>query len=117
MFLSRRPTGAVADIAVDEDVPRVILEIGQGVPVPGIGQQVERDHAVARAQAPADQVGADEPGPAGNQYRPVHAVRPSFLGRPIIDIARCIGVSIGLSPPGFKPVYALSAWKACGIGG
>src|SRR5215470_6215837 len=59
----------VADVALDERVARVALEIGQVGGISRVGQLVEIDDAVVRVRGEdvADEVGADEAAAAGDQ--------------------------------------------------
>ncbi len=59
----------VADVAPDERVPRVALEVRQVGRVPRVGQLVEVDDAVVSVcrEDVTDEVGADEPASAGDQ--------------------------------------------------
>ena len=54
----------VADVA-DDELDADALEVRR---VAGVGQLVEHAHLVAGGQEPLDEVGADEPGPAGDQH-------------------------------------------------
>ena len=71
---------AVADVAADEEVVGVVLEVGQVVEVARVREQVEvhdaRQVALARQ---AHEVGADEPGAAGDQPGLLHDPRASPL--------------------------------------
>jgi len=59
---------AVADVALDEDVARIVLERGQGLEIAGVGELVEvDDRFVALGDPVEDEIGADEAGAAGNQ--------------------------------------------------
>jgi hypothetical protein len=68
----------VADVALHEDDP--ILEVAKALAVARVGKQVVRDDMVVRValQAVADEVGADEPGGAGNEQPHRRAV---YAGR------------------------------------
>ena len=76
---------AVADVALEKRVARVVLEIGQVGGIPRVGQLVEIDDAVVRVrrQDVADEVGADEAASAGDQqlHRSTLASRPRSLRR------------------------------------
>jgi hypothetical protein len=39
-----RDQNRIGDVALHEDMTRVVLQIGQGVQIPGVGQEVEVDH-------------------------------------------------------------------------
>lgn len=58
----------VADIAVDKDVPLVVLDILQVLQVAGIGQGVQIDDANVRVlfQHIVDKGSSDKPGAAGD---------------------------------------------------
>src|SRR5690606_22844696 len=58
---------AVADVALDEDVVRVPLQWFQRVPVSGVGEQVQVDHAHAAGNRVQHEVRADESGAAGDE--------------------------------------------------
>ena len=59
---------AVGDVAVNELVARLPLEIGEAFAVPRVGEFVEHDHAEVRLrEQQAHEVAADEPGAAGDQ--------------------------------------------------
>ena len=68
------------------------VEAGEALAVAGIGQGVEHHHAVARMvrAPPADEIGADEPGPAGDEklshVRPCASACPAA---PPTSAARC----------------------------
>ncbi len=74
---------AVADVAVDELVAGVGLDVAQVLEVPGVGQLVEVDDADVRV-APedvADEVAADEAGAPRDEERLAIQIcgQPSFL--------------------------------------
>ena len=59
---------AIADVALDERVARVVGDVGQAGQVAGVGQRVEDRHlVVGRGEHVADVVGTDEPGRAGHE--------------------------------------------------
>ena len=66
---SRESTSAcVADIAVDEAVALVALDLSQVFQVAGISEFVEIDDAqIGLTQSHADESGADKPGPASDE--------------------------------------------------
>src|SRR5205823_10647646 len=70
----------VGDVALDEDVLRVILQVRERVEVPGVRQLVEVDHGQARTLPPqiADEVRPDESGAPGDQngWHAIAAPRP-----------------------------------------
>lgn len=59
----------VADIAVDKDVPLVVLDVLQVLQIAGIGQGIQVDDANVRIlfQHIVDKGGSDKPGAAGNE--------------------------------------------------
>ncbi len=60
--------GGVADVALNEAVAGVVLDVAQVVEVAGVGELVEVDDiVVVMAQEPAHEVGADEAGAAGDE--------------------------------------------------
>ena len=63
----------VADVALDER--ERALDVGEALPVPGVGEQIEDDDVVVRVlhRPVAGEVRADEPGAAGDED--VHGVR------------------------------------------
>ena len=59
---------AVADVALHEGEARVVVDVAQGRQVAGVGERVEDgDLVVGGREHVADVVGADEPGPAGDE--------------------------------------------------
>ena len=59
----------IGDVALHKAIARVVLDVGQGLAVPGIGQQVEvGDRGVAGGQQVMDEIAADEAGAACDQY-------------------------------------------------
>src|SRR3984957_11482373 len=62
--------GLVADIALHENVARIVLQAGEVLDIAGIGQRVEYHHPpFARVRQPvAHEIGADKAGSAGNEY-------------------------------------------------
>src|SRR5690606_15540674 len=60
---------AVLHLAVHEGVARGVREAFEVAEAAGVGERVERDDARGRrpAEEPADEVGADEPGAAGDE--------------------------------------------------
>src|SRR5207249_287105 len=68
----RGPDGLpVGDVAADELVPRVALDVLEVGEVAGVGQGVEVDdrHAGVGGEEVADEVRPDEPAPAGHEQR------------------------------------------------
>ena len=64
----------VGDVALDEPVPRAVVDVAQGGEVSGVGQRVVHgDLVVGVGQDPAHVVGSDEPGSAGDEL--LHAGR------------------------------------------
>jgi hypothetical protein len=72
----------IADVAVHEHVPRVVMQRRQRVRVAGIGQFVQIDHVQAIGDRLQHEIGADEASSAGHQQcldlcgGVVHSVRP-----------------------------------------
>ena len=59
----------IGDVALHEAVARVVLDVGQGLAVTSIGQQVEvGNRGVAGGQQVMDEIAADEAGAACDQY-------------------------------------------------
>ena len=64
----RRDLRALADIAPDEEMPRVAAQRRQASDVPGIGELVEVDERLARFLEPVeDEIGADETRASGDE--------------------------------------------------
>ena len=59
----------VTDVAVHETIERVVLDVEQIVHIAGIGQLIVDDDTIVGVfvQHVANEVGADEPGPAGDE--------------------------------------------------
>jgi hypothetical protein len=71
--------GGVADVPADEAVARGAAGLAQVGEVAGVGQLVERDHAVPRvrvAKSVPHEMGADETGPA--RHEQFHSSSPRF---------------------------------------
>ncbi len=84
---------AVADVAADEDVPRVAPERFQAAEVAGVGELVEIDDGLGRARQPfQNEVGADEAGSAGDENHGIGEGNPG--GRGARDAARAEADSI-----------------------
>src|SRR5690606_21148311 len=64
----------VADVAMDENVVRVVLQGGQRIEIARIGQCVEVDHAGAGSNGFENEVATDETGTAGD--KPCRHVSP-----------------------------------------
>ena len=79
----------IRDVALDEHVVRVFLQIGERLEIAGVRQLVEVDDGQARTLAPEvpDEVRADEPGPAGDQDGGHHFRSGSegVFARPVIS--------------------------------
>ena len=59
---------AIADVAADEQVPRIPFQRGEVAQVAGVGKLVEIDDRLFACRAPVeDEVGADEAGASGDQ--------------------------------------------------
>jgi hypothetical protein len=62
--------GPVADVALDEDMPRIAAQRIQVVQIAGVGERVEGDHALVRLGKPViDEIAANEAGAAGDEDR------------------------------------------------
>jgi len=60
----------VADVAFDEDVPRVVFQTCQIAEVAGIGELVEIHHRRGFGRDPVEhEIGADEARPTRNKYQ------------------------------------------------
>ena len=76
----------VADVALDEAVAGIVVDVAQRRQVAGIREcVVDGDLVVGVGQDPADVVGADEPRPAGDELP--HAISVSFGGQPVRSAA------------------------------
>ena len=64
--------GGVLDATLHKDVSGMRADRGEVAEIAGIGELVERDHAIAGGDALEDKVGADKAGTAGNQNRARH---------------------------------------------
>ena len=66
---------AVADVAVNERVPRVVADRVQRVEIAGVGERVEvQQPPPFDAQPVAHEGAADEPGSAGDENHVAHVV-------------------------------------------
>ncbi|MNC86139.1 hypothetical protein D3C83_17760 [compost metagenome] len=79
---------AVVDVALDENMPRVVSQAGQVAGIAGVGQRVEIDDGGFLAGEPVDdEIGADEAGAAGDQDH----VRAFLQSRCLVRIVEITG--------------------------
>jgi len=71
--------GAVADVALDEDVALVAVQAGEVLQVAGVGEFVEiEDRLVVLSQPVEDEVRADEAGAAGDENHEIQPKKTRF---------------------------------------